>query len=84
MRRIMLVVTVALVMAAMMAASAMPAFAQGLGPSACKEEQPGQFISSIAQEEGHSAENNPGNAQNEFPPFVPFDVGCNPNATSEP
>jgi hypothetical protein len=87
MKRIMLLVTVALVTAAMMVAMAMPAFAQGRGPSACKEFQlayfsaPGQFISFVAQEVGHSAELNPANAKNEAPPFVPFVVGCNPNAT---
>jgi len=81
MKRIMLLVTVALVTAAMMVAMAMPAFAQGRGPSACKEERPGQFISFVAREFGHSAELNPGNAKNEAPPFVPFIVGCNPNAT---
>ena len=83
MQRILLLATVALVVAAMMVAMAMPAFAQGRGPSACKEEQPavGHYISSESRENGNSAENNPGNAQNEYPPFVPFIVGCNPNAT---
>jgi hypothetical protein len=40
----------------------------------------GQFASFIAQEVGHSADNNPGNAMNPAPPFVPFVLGCNPNA----
>jgi hypothetical protein len=71
MKRIVLMATVALVMAAMMAASALPAFAEGLGPSACQEEEPGQYVSFVAQEVGHSGENNPGNALNEYPPFVP-------------
>ena len=47
------------------------------------EEDPGnvgQFASFIAQEFGHSADNNPGNAMNPAPPFVPFILGCNPNA----
>ena len=81
MRRILLVLSIAALMAAMVVASAMPAFAQGKGPSACKEAKPGQFISFVAQEFGHSGTGNPGNAQNPFPPFVPFDVGCNPTST---
>lgn len=52
----------------------------GKGPSVCKEFAPGDFISFVARNIGHSAENNPGNAQNDSPPFVPFIVGCNPNA----
>ncbi len=80
MKRIVLMATVALVMAAMMAFSALPAFADGLRPSACQEEQPGPYIVFGAQEIGHSAELNPGNAQTGFPPFVPafFAGGCNP------
>ena len=86
MRRFIVWVKVALLMTAMMVASVMPAFAQGEGPSACKGQEPGQFISSVAQEEGHSGELNPGNAKNEDPPFVPFvsnpnHEACNPNAT---
>ena len=86
MRRIIMLVTVALLMTAMLVASAMPAFAQGEGPSACQEQEPGQFISGVAQDPGHSSTNNPGNAMNEVPPFVPFvtfsgHVACNPTAT---
>ena len=39
----------------------------------------GGFISFIAQEFGHSADNNPGNAMNDAPPFVAFIAGCNPS-----
>ncbi len=84
MRRILLVLSVAALMAAMLVANATPVFAQAKGPSACKEIQPGQYISFVAQEVGHSGELNPGNAQNPAPPFVPFVVGCNPSGTSGP
>jgi hypothetical protein len=68
-----------LAVAAMMAASAMPAFAQGKGPSACKNRKPGDVISRNAQTPGFSGEFNPGNAKNSSPPFVPFLAGCNPS-----
>ena len=58
--------------------------AEGQGPSVCRAFAIGQFFSFVAQEEGYSAERNPGNAQNEAPPFVPFIVGCNPNAEQAP
>ena len=77
MRRILAVVVMATLL---VVGLAVPAFAEVRGPSACKESQPGQFISFVAQEVGHSSGLNPGNAQNEFPPFVPFVVGCNPTA----
>ena len=41
---------------------------------------PGDFVSFIAQEIGHSDDNNPGNAKNPSPPFVPFVAGCNPTS----
>jgi hypothetical protein len=50
MRRIMLVVTVALVMAAMMLAMMMPAFAGPPGPGECMP--PGAFFSDVAKEPG--------------------------------
>ena len=81
MRRILTVVAVA---ALLMVALAVPAaFAQGQGPSACKDQQPGQYISGIAQGPGNSGTNNPGNAKNELPPFIPFAQfdPCNPTAT---
>jgi uncharacterized low-complexity protein len=82
MRRILTVVAVA---ALLLVALAVPAaFAQGQGPSACKEQLPGEYISAGARdEEGHSGERNPGNAKNEFPPFIPFAQfdPCNPTAT---
>jgi hypothetical protein len=82
MRRILAVVLMATLF---VVGLAVPAFAEELGPSACTEQQPGQFISFVAQEEGHSGELNPGNAMNEEPPFVPFvsnpfHEACNPNA----
>ena len=79
MRRILAVL---MMTALLLVALAVPAFAKGEGPSACKEQQPGQYISTGAQEQGHSDELNPGNAQNEYPPFVPFAQNnpCNPNA----
>jgi hypothetical protein len=46
-KRIMLLLTVVLVMAAMMVASAMPAFAQGSGPGNCPT--PGASIEDLAQ-----------------------------------
>ncbi|MBA2343585.1 MAG: hypothetical protein H0V83_00625 [Rubrobacter sp.] len=81
MRRIIAGVSVVTVM---FAASVAPAFAAELGPSACKSERPGQYISHVAQEDGHSGYNNPGNAHYSEPPFVPFitnenNVACNPN-----
>jgi len=83
MRRILTVVAVA---ALLLVALAVPAaFAQeGQGPSACKEQLPGEYISAGARdEEGHSGERNPGNARNELPPFIPFAQfdPCNPTAT---
>jgi hypothetical protein len=79
-KRMLLVLTVALVMVAMMAATAGPVFADGR--SACSRTIPegavGEFISGVAQEGDISAANNPGNSQNPAPPFVPFEVGCNP------
>ena len=48
-----------LAVAAMMAASAMPAFAQGNGPSACKNRQPGVTISTNAQDRGFRAGSTP-------------------------
>ena len=75
MKRILRLLAVALVVAAMMVAMSMPAFAQGLGPSQCKEEVPGEFISDFAQNEGHSGD------PDEHPGiFVPFGLGCNPHA----
>ena len=83
MRRFIMLVTAALLMTAMMVASVVPAFAEGQGPSACEDQQPGQYISGVAQDPGHSGENYPGNAKNEYLPFVPFAQNdpCNPNAT---
>jgi hypothetical protein len=52
MRRIMLVVMVALIMAAMMLAMAMPAFAQGGAAGNCGP--PGQTHSQFAKEPGES------------------------------
>jgi len=49
------------------------AAAEGKGPSVCKDEVPGAFISWVAREIGHSKDNHPG-------PFVPFVIGCNPTA----
>ena len=80
MGRLKVLVTVVVIMATMLVASVMPAFAQGLGPSACKHARIGQFISFVARNIGHSGTINPGNAHNPFPPFVPFVVGCNPHA----
>jgi len=64
-------------------ASLSGAAAQGQGPSVCKNEQPGQFVSFVAQEVGHSKENNPGNAsiQPARVAFVPFVIGCNPTSS---
>ena len=76
-----MVLSVAALMAAMLAVMALPTLAQGLGPSVCQDEQPGQFISNVAQEVGKSADLNPGNAKNTFAPVVPFGqrrFGCNP------
>jgi hypothetical protein len=69
-------------------AMALPAYAQdGQGPSICSEVAPGgtgQLISNVAQTVGHSGTLNPGNAQSDFPPFVPFFVGCNPTDNPGP
>ena len=83
MRRIRAVFTLT---ALLLVAVAVPAFAEVEGPSACKEQEPGQYVSPKAQEGAHPGENNPGNAKNEYPPFVPFvsafgHEACNPNAT---
>ena len=51
------------VVAVMVATSVAPAFAAGLGPSACKSERPGQLISDAAREEGLNGDINPGNAR---------------------
>jgi hypothetical protein len=40
----------------------------------------GEFVAWIAQNVGNSGANNPGNAQDPAPPFVPFVIGCNPTA----
>ena len=40
----------------------------------------GEFVAWIAQNLGNSGANNPGNAQDPAPPFVPFVIGCNPTA----
>ncbi len=73
------------VVAVMVAASVAPAFAAGLGPSACKSERPGLHISYVAQVEGHDGYYNPGNAHSPFQPYVPFvtnenNTACNPHA----
>jgi hypothetical protein len=82
MRRILLLMAVAAAMAVTMVASAMPAFADGLGPSQCKEDIPGEDFSDQARSEGEefSGTSNPGTAQSQHPPFVPFGLGCNPTA----
>ena len=69
--------------ALLLALSTTPADAAGRGPSICAGERIGQFVSSIAQEIGHSGELNPGNAKNDSRPFVPFVVGCNPNSSAQ-
>ena len=48
------------------------AVAQGNGPSPCKLESPGQFISAV-EPDGL----NPGNPHNPLPPFVA--AACNPS-----
>ncbi len=48
--------------------------------ASCKGVKPGEYISDIARNVGHSGDLNPGNAHNPTPPFVPFVLGCNPNA----
>jgi hypothetical protein len=78
-KRFILVQTVMAIMVAMMAASAMPAFAQGKGPSACKNGQPGDIISRKDAPRKFSGGFNPGNAKVPAPPFVSFLAGCNPN-----
>ena len=82
MRRVIAVLSV---MALMVSATALPAFAAGLGPSECKGERPGEYISYVARNEGHFGYYNPGNAHSDFRPFVPFvtnenNIACNPNA----
>ena len=62
---------------------ALPVFAEGKGPSPCKDLTPGEFISWAAQTIGHSGAFNPGNDHSPVenaPPFVPFVFGggCNP------
>ena len=56
------------------------AVAQGYGPSGCKFgsdfDNPGEFISAVAQLGGHSDENNPGNPKDPLPPDVK--LFCNP------
>ncbi len=49
----------------------------GYGPSGCKFESPGHFVSVVAQLGGHSDENNPGNAVDLVEPDVK--TFCNPN-----
>jgi hypothetical protein len=44
----------------------------------------GQTVSVIAQEIGHAGDFNPGNAQNEFAPFVPGADGVDCNPTDQP
>ena len=73
------------VVAVMVAASVAPAFAAGLGPSACKSESPGDYISQGVREGGLNGSINPGNAHSLSPPFVPFITNesftaCNPHA----
>jgi hypothetical protein len=89
-RRAVAAVAVPVVVVAL-AVAATPAHAQnGLGPSSCSDlsleffglefRTAGQLVSYVAQEFGNSGTHNPGNAHNPFPPFVPFDLGCNPTA----
>ena len=80
MRSIVLVLAVTATMAVMMVASALPAFAEGLGPSQCKGQIPGESFSAQAQSsEGFSGTSNPGTPQTESHPIVPNIFGCNPN-----
>ena len=80
MRRILLLLAVTASMAVIMVASAMPAFADRLGPSQCKEQIPGESFSNQARSsEGFSGTLNFGNAQNSEPTVVPNIFGCNPN-----
>ena len=44
----------------------------------------GDLVSFIAQEFGHSGDFNPGNAHNEFAPFVPASDGVDCNPTDQP
>ena len=51
------------------------------GRSLCSDVSPdltGTLVSDVAHTAGINADSNPGNSNNEFPPFVPFVVGCNP------
>jgi hypothetical protein len=66
-------VFVAVAVGAANIAIAAPAQADPLGPSACKDQVPGEFISFVAQEIGHGKEIHPRG-------FVPFgSPGCNPH-----
>jgi hypothetical protein len=50
------------------------------GQSSCEVSPPGEYISWVARNIGHSGDVNPGNAHSDIPPFVPFINGCNPKA----
>ena len=85
MRRIVLIGTVALVLALIMISAAMPAFAQGLGPSECSRLQGYQGRVFIAGDAGaYSGAFNPGNSNNPandlgfLNPLVPYAFNCNP------
>jgi hypothetical protein len=95
MRRAKPVVLVASAMVLALAAAAPVLAESGGGASFCSESglpagydgdfdpapnNVGEFVAWIAQNVGNSGANNPGNAQDPAPPFVPFVIDCNPAA----
>jgi len=84
-KKLAVLVAAALMALMTMVIGVMPAFAQEWrGPSACKYAQPGltqEFITAPVQSGEFSGTFNPGNANIDLLPLVPFGFGCNPNAT---